>query len=71
MEHTIYIKETIRPEREEARRKAFDALSRYKFLMFGYWAATWVKLNKLDPRPLPNPFSDFVKLARKEKVVNW
>jgi len=67
MEHMEYVKEVIRPEREEARRKAIDSLSRYKFQMFGYWAAVWVTLNKLDPRPLPNPFSDFVKLARIKK----
>ena len=67
MEHTQYIKEVIRLEREEARRKAIDALSRYKFYMFGYWAAVWVTLNKLDPRPLPSPFTDLVKLAKIKK----
>lgn len=69
MEHIQYIKEVIRPEREEARVKAIDALSRYKFIMFGYWAAVWVTLNKLDSRPQPNPFADLVKLAKIKKEV--
>ncbi len=66
MEHTVYIENVIRPEREEAYRKAMKALAGYKFYMLGYWAAHWVKMNRLDPRPQPNPFKPFVMLARKE-----
>ena len=29
-------------EINDAERKAWDALARYKFWMFGYWAAIWV-----------------------------
>lgn len=64
MEHTEYIEKVIRPARAEAYEKALKALAGYKFLMFGYWAAEWVKLNKLHPKPLPNPFKDMVVWAR-------
>jgi len=53
--------------RQEARDKAFDSLARYKFYMFGYWAATWVQMNKLCRIRALNPFSDFVDLAKKFK----
>jgi hypothetical protein len=66
MEHTEYIETVIRPEREEAYRKAMRALAAYKFYMFGYWAAHWVQMNHLDPRPQPNPFRPLVLLARKQ-----
>ena len=52
--------------REEAERKAWDSLSRYKFYMFGYHAATWVKYNQLMPTTarLGNPFSELVRIAK-------
>jgi hypothetical protein len=55
--------------RLDAERKAWDSLGRYKFYMFGYHAAAWVKYNQLiaemDPaEKLPNPFTDLVKTAR-------
>jgi hypothetical protein len=34
--------------------------------MFGYWAGVWVHLNRLGD-PIPNPFKDAVKLARKRR----
>jgi len=46
---------------EEA--KAWKSLAGYKFYMFGYHAAAWVKLNQLLPKPLPNPFRNLVRLA--------
>ena len=64
MEHTEYIDKVIRPEREEAYAKAVKALAGYKFWMFGYWAAHWVKMNQLDPQPLPNPFHELVRIAK-------
>ena len=48
----------------ESYRKAWDSLARYKFLMFGYWAAQWVTLNKLLPKPRPNPFRELVEHAQ-------
>jgi hypothetical protein len=37
--------------------------------MFGYHAAQWVSLNKLNPKEkkLPNPFRGLVKFARAHK----
>lgn len=53
----------------EAERKAWDSLSRYKFLMFGYHAAQFVTLNRLNrqDKRLPNPFRGLVKFARAHK----
>lgn len=60
-----------RLERElcDAEAKAFDALARYKFQMFGYWAAIWVHLNRLGEFRRPNPFSGLVHLARQHEQV--
>lgn len=43
---------------------AWDALSKYKFIMFGYHAAVWVTLNRIHHCRQKNPFLDAVKLAR-------
>jgi len=60
-------KKTAEEYRQEAKDKAFDSLARYKFLMFGYHAAMWVKMNKLCRIRESNPFNDLVDLARKLK----
>ena len=57
-------------ERYEAKRKALDSLARYKFFMFGYWAAQWVSLNRLCAESDPNPFKDLVAAARIIREVN-
>ena len=59
----------VRNAMDEAERRAWDAFSRYKFVMGGYHAAQWVMLNKLleDGRQ-PNPFANLVKLAREHTV---
>lgn len=44
--------------------KAWDALSRYKFQMFGYWAAIWVHINRISGSQHPNPFKDLIDQAR-------
>jgi len=49
----------------EAESKAWDSLARYKFQMFGYWAAIWVHLNKLSGRNEANPWRSLVKQARE------
>ena len=54
-------------KRGEAEVKAWNNLARYKFLMFGYWAGTWVTLNRLCEDSLPNPFRHLVICARKQK----
>lgn len=48
----------------EAERKAWDALSRYKFQMFGYWAGIWVHLNRIGGFKRPNPWKRLVIAAR-------
>ena len=53
-------------ELEEAERKAHQNLARYKFDNFGYWAAVWVHLNRTGDFKRPNPFVDYVRLARKK-----
>jgi len=53
-------------ELDEAERKAWDALSRYKFQMFGYWAAVWVHLNRISGAKRPNPWHALVKIARRQ-----
>lgn len=54
---------------EEARLKAWGALAKYKFWMFGYWAAIWVHLNRAYPvmGGRPNPFRAAVMLARRQQ----
>jgi len=52
-------------EMKEAEEKALDALARYKFQMFGYWAGVWVHLNRISGLKKPNPFADLVKKARE------
>jgi hypothetical protein len=61
------IKENLLKDLEEAEEKAWDSLARYKFQMFGYWAAIWVHLNRIGNFKRPNPWTDLVKLSR-EKV---
>ena len=49
---------------QEAEDKAWDALSRYKFQMFGYWSAIWVHLNRIGRFNRPNPWRELVQTAR-------
>lgn len=53
-------------EMDEAELKAWDALARYKFWMFGYWAAIWVHLNRISGIKSPNPWHQLVKAARQQ-----
>lgn len=60
------IVQRLQADRAEARHKALDALGRYKFEMFGYWAAIWVHQNRLlaaDGLGEPSPFRELVKKA--------
>ncbi len=54
-------------EIDVAEQKAWDSLARYKFHMFGYWAAIWVHLNRISGENRPNPFRDAVSLAKSKK----
>lgn len=59
------LKTKLEAELAEAEKKAWDSLARYKFQMFGYWAAIWVHVNRLGSFKRPNPFTNLVKEARK------
>lgn len=48
----------------EAKAKAIDSLSRYKFMMFGYWAGVWVHLNHISGLKQSNPFRSLVEEAK-------
>lgn len=54
----------LESELQIAELKAWDSLARYKFQMFGYWAAIWVHLNRVGGFKKKNPFSPLVKAAR-------
>lgn len=56
--------EKLEKELNVAEKKALDSLARYKFQMFGYWAAMWVHLNRLGEFNRPNPFKELVKTAK-------
>ena len=56
-------------DKKVAYKKAIDSLSKYNVVMFGYWAGVWAHLNKIDQTNEPNPFKDFVKLARTLAAV--
>lgn len=59
-------KTTIEEALLEAEVKAWEALAKYKFIMFGYQAAIWVHLNRLTGIKRPNPFKHLVGVAKKE-----
>ena len=56
--------------KKEAYENAIDSLSRYKFMMFGYYSAIWVHLNQLDENKEPNPFKGLVQEARRIQTVD-
>jgi hypothetical protein len=55
----------LKEHKQEAYEKAIDALSRYKFMMFGYWSAIWVHLNQIDQDKERNPFRELIDKARE------
>ena len=57
----------LTPELAEAEQKAWDALARYKFWMFGYWAGVWVHLNRISGAKRPNPWRELVLTARQKE----
>jgi hypothetical protein len=57
--------DTMRTELDDAERKAWDSLARYKFVMFAYHAAWWVKINRMGDFKRANPFLPLVKFARQ------
>ena len=61
--------DVLAQEIQAAEEKAIDALSRYKFTMFGYWAGIWVHLNRIEGKKRPNPFRELVLAARELKTT--
>lgn len=59
------ISDRLTAELDEVERRAWDALSRYKFMNFGYWCAVWVHLNRISGQNRPNPWRDLVLVARR------
>jgi len=60
-------------EMDIAEIKAWAALTDYKFMMFGYWAAIWVHINRMAGFRKPNPFKPLIDVARAvndEKLAN-
>ncbi len=55
----------LKADLDEAELKAWDSLSRYKFQMFGYWAAIWVHLNRITGENRSNPWRELVQRAKE------
>ena len=55
----------------ESERKAWDALSKYKFWMFGYHAGAWVRDNRIGGFKRPNPWFSLVRDAKSEVASRW
>lgn len=62
------IEHSLADELADAERKAWDSLARYKFWMFGYWAAMWVHFNRLSGKRNPSPFRELVKFAKEKSL---
>ena len=60
-----YYAQRIRDAMEESQLKALEALSGYKFWMFGYHAARWVNYSHLLDGKQKSPFTRLVALARE------
>ena len=59
------LRAAIQAEMDNAEAQAWNALARSNFYIFGYWAASWVRLNRLGGFGLPNPFNQTVQIARR------
>lgn len=59
------IRAAFEHEMAEDEAKAWDAMARYKFWMFGYHASDWVKNNRRSGLGKPNPFAILVQMARE------
>jgi hypothetical protein len=60
-----FMRDKLLAELDQAEKKAWDSLGRYKFQMFGYWAGIWIHLNRISGENRPNPFRQLVKVARE------
>ena len=62
--------ERLNAEPDAAEVKAWTALARYKFLMFGYWAGLWIHLNRIAGGNRPNPWRRLVQHARSTTAAS-
>ncbi len=60
------ISEGLARDLDEAEAKAWESLAKYKFMMFGYWAAIWVHQNRVGRFRRPNPWQSLVRQARMQ-----
>jgi len=60
----MFLHDELLRDLEASERKAWEALAKYKFWMFGYWAADVVRINRRLRLKQPNPFSALVATAR-------
>ncbi|MDP2730867.1 MAG: hypothetical protein Q8O55_10355 [Dehalococcoidales bacterium] len=58
------MRERIIEQMADAEAKAWEALSGYKFWMFGYHAARWVNYKQLLGEAIPSPFHQLVEIGR-------
>lgn len=65
------MKANLLVELDEAECKAWSSLAHYKFVMFGYWVGVWIHLNRLLPKPRPNPWKCLVDCAKEEITNGW
>jgi hypothetical protein len=68
MAEQMKIEEKGKMDLEQAEARAWDALARSRFEMFGYWAAIWCHLNRTGDFKQPNPFKKLVQSARLNGV---
>ena len=59
----------ITDEIAEAEHQAWTALTRYKFLLFGYWAGMWIHLNRIDGNRRAYPWRQLVQQARAHQAA--
>ena len=57
----------VRDHMDEAEGKAWDALSKYKFQLFGYWAAFWAHLNHISGERHLSPFISLAKFGQERR----
>lgn len=62
--------QAIKMKMAEAEQKAWESLSGYKFIMFGYHASRWVNYRELLQEKVPNPFRVLVEEAQAA-VKSW
>ena len=60
----MQVEEKVKMDLKQVEARAWNALARSRFEMFGYWAAIWVRLNRAGDFKQPNPFKKLAQSAR-------